>query len=163
MVWTCGKNDAGQLGFGDPSSLKHLLVPEPVPGLPKIKKMYAVQRVWAITEDNEIYVWGDNEKGQLGKLSLLQHLNFVGIGTQTHQLTPVKFEKFYHSPLVCITTGSFHSFALFEDGTVFGWGLCNFFIETSLIHSACYLGIGTQSLESNHHLSLFLSLLHSRP
>lgn len=66
-VWTCGLNDAGQLGR-EISPKKHSLVPGLV-DLPTIVKIFGGERMWALSESGEVFAWGDNQNGQLGSLN----------------------------------------------------------------------------------------------
>ena len=83
-VWAWGNNDMGQLGDG---TTQGRLLPAQVPGLDHIVAIaaggyhsVALQR----TAEGQscLWVWGDNEEGQLGD------------GTHTNRRTPVRLEDF---------------------------------------------------------------------
>jgi regulator of chromosome condensation len=77
--------------------------------------------VLALVEDGEVYAWGSGEQGQLGKRVLERHKLRALHPTR---ITPRRHRQ--HGGIVAITAGSYHSFLLARDGTVFAVGLNNF-------------------------------------
>lgn len=63
-VWSCGRNDHGQLGLGDTNNRN---IPELIKNLPKIKSVFTLGFA-SLFLDSEGSVWsvGDNRYGQLG-------------------------------------------------------------------------------------------------
>lgn len=61
-----------------------------------------------VGDDGSVWVWGQNEFGQLG------------IGNNTEQLTPVKIDSL--DKIVAVAAGYNHSLALDQDGNVWAWG-----------------------------------------
>nr|GLL17080.1 ultraviolet-B receptor UVR8 [Ipomoea trifida]GMC51228.1 ultraviolet-B receptor UVR8 [Ipomoea batatas] len=64
-----------------------------------------------LTADGRVYSWG---RGMFGRL---------GTGSEFDQLFPVRVE-FGSAPvkIVAIAAGAYHSLALADDGSVWGWG-----------------------------------------
>ncbi|KAJ8000858.1 hypothetical protein DPEC_G00184750, partial [Dallia pectoralis] len=65
----------------------------------------------ALTLDGQVFTWGDNTSGQLG----------LGCGLPS-AVSPQTLKSLSGTPLVQITAGGDHSFALSLSGAVFGWG-----------------------------------------
>lgn len=77
--------------------------------------------ILALAEDGEVYAWGSGEQGQLGRRVLERHKLRALHPTR---ITPRRHRQ--HGGIVSITAGSYHSFLLARDGTVFAVGLNNF-------------------------------------
>ena len=67
--------------------------------------------MFAITETNEIYSWGLNERGQLGPV-------FQG----RECLTPERVEFFSDKNIIQISCGKYNCLALSSKGEIYGWG-----------------------------------------
>ncbi|XP_064782208.1 probable E3 ubiquitin-protein ligase HERC3 isoform X2 [Oncorhynchus masou masou] len=66
-----------------------------------------------LTQDGQVFTWGQNTSGQLG----------LGWGEpRDMSLSPKPLKSLSGIPLVQITAGGDHSFALSLSGAVFGWG-----------------------------------------
>lgn len=86
-----------------------------IPGVKKIKKIVCGENhVLALDTKGELYVWGFGDYGQLG-------YRWSPRVPSYRCLTPSKFRLRRHK-FANIGSGSFHSFAIQEDGTVWGWG-----------------------------------------
>ncbi|XP_047668106.1 probable E3 ubiquitin-protein ligase HERC3 isoform X2 [Tachysurus fulvidraco] len=65
----------------------------------------------ALTEDGQLFTWGQNSRGQLG------------LGNKSPSFHPPQLlESLCGIPLTQISAGGYHSFALSLSGAVFGWG-----------------------------------------
>ncbi|XP_056312562.1 E3 ISG15--protein ligase HERC5.4 isoform X2 [Danio aesculapii] len=69
------------------------------------------QHSMALTNDCQLFVWGENAHGQLG-------LKKEQAGTQS----PQHLQSLYGIPVAQISAGGNHSFVLSLSGVVFGWG-----------------------------------------
>ena len=88
----------------------------------RVKSIAAgANHILALAEDGEVYAWGSGEQGQLGRRVLERHKLRALHPTR---ITPRRHRQ--HGGIVSITAGSYHSFLLARDGTVFGVGLNNF-------------------------------------
>ncbi|KAI7810796.1 hypothetical protein IRJ41_006650 [Triplophysa rosa] len=78
------------------------------------------QHCIAIIRDGQLLVWGANSHGQLGleKSSLLEK-------EECRIQSPQPLKSLYGIPVVQISAGGDHSFALSLSGAVFGWGKNN--------------------------------------
>ncbi|KAI4884474.1 hypothetical protein NFI96_014102 [Prochilodus magdalenae] len=72
------------------------------------------QHCMALTNDGQLFTWGQNFKGQLG----------LGKGKPS-LLSPQPIKSLCGIPLAQISAGGHHSFALSLSGAVFGWGRNN--------------------------------------
>ncbi|GAB0092566.1 probable E3 ubiquitin-protein ligase HERC4 [Sergentomyia squamirostris] len=115
QVFTWGSDSQGQLGHETGG----------IQAAPRIVRSLSTKHVvqiacghnhcLALTNSGEIYVWGDNEFGQLG----------IGPSAKTVN-KPALLEALTGIPIAFICCGSFHSFALSTSGAVFTWGKNNF-------------------------------------
>lgn len=104
-LWTCGKNNFGQLGDG---TFAERTVPAPI-HLPPVRYISrACDHAMAIDESGDLWLWGRNNYGQLGT-SLLKDFE-----------TPQRLQG--HTGFVMVKGGHWHSVALKQDGTVWTWG-----------------------------------------
>ena len=103
-----GRNNYGQLGN---DSTTDSSVPVPVSGLSSgVSAISAVSsHVCALTTEGTVKCWGRNGYGQLGDAST------------TNRTTPVNVQGL-PSGITAVATGSFHSCALTEAGSVLCWG-----------------------------------------
>ncbi len=113
-VYGWGQNGHGQVGVGRRS----VAVTSPVllTGLTDIVQVAAgYDSSFALGADGTVYVWGNNDRGQLG---------LGESGFENRRLAPVELEAMNGRKIVAIHSGSSadHVFARAEDGTVYGWG-----------------------------------------
>lgn len=130
MVFAWGRNDYGQLGQG--SDARPVEVPQKIAELRNIAKISCGEHhSMALTRDGNLYVWGLNEKGQLG------------LGHTDNKNTPQLLTD-YVADIAC---GSDHSLALTKEGSMLVWGY----------NHKKQLGLGnTQDQISPHEFSLGL-------
>ena len=88
----------------------------------RIKKISAgANHLLALSDDGEVYAWGCGEQGQLGRRVLERHKK---LALHPTRITPRRHRN--HGGIISMTCGSYHSFLLAADGTVFAVGLNNF-------------------------------------
>ena len=133
-LYTWGDNNYGQLGLGDKanryyyaSENQKINIPDKINELIGLKdteydtskRMYINKfSLYAITENGELYAWGDNSDGQLG------------IGNTDNQTKPVKVTGITGKIKQLITLkydgeallDYFSVYALTEDGSLYAWG-----------------------------------------
>ncbi|KYN05211.1 RCC1 and BTB domain-containing protein 1 [Cyphomyrmex costatus] len=118
MVYALGTNDDGRLGTGDTLPT---LYPKKVEALcmKDIKKFACGEcHILALTEQGEIYSWGNNRFGQVGNGSDDEHVMLP-----THlNILPMKCDL-HLNKVVDIACGYNHSIALTAFGEVYTWGL----------------------------------------
>lgn len=123
-VWAWGWNNAGQLGN---MTTANSFVPVSVVGISNVIKVAAgTLHTLALKTDGTVWAWGWNGSGQLGD------------ETYNQSLTPVEVTGL-SSDVNKISSGSTHSMALKNDGTVWTWGN----------NSSGQLGKGTIGDDSN--------------
>ncbi|XP_063314711.1 probable E3 ubiquitin-protein ligase HERC3 isoform X1 [Pelobates fuscus] len=112
QVFSWGAGNEGQLGH---SSTEASI---PVPRLIKKLSQHKIHQVscgnqhcMALSDDGQLFTWGQNCHGQLGLGS--------GFGSQCSAHRVKSLEGI---PLAQIVAGGYHSFALSLSGAVFGWG-----------------------------------------
>ena len=110
-----GRNNAGQLGDGDPTIDKG--APVDVAGLSSGVSAISAggSHTCALLEGGAVKCWGDEEWGQLG--------NNVA-GADQHAPIPVDVIGL-SSGVVAVSAGTYHTCALLEDGAVKCWGRDN--------------------------------------
>lgn len=117
-LWAWGHNSVGQLGDDSKVSTN---VPVRVKGangedwMKNVVSAYAnASTSMALKSDGSVYMWGNNDKGQLGD------------GTKTNRKTPVQVKgengQGYIGNIKQIATAEGCSLALSTDGTVWSWG-----------------------------------------
>ncbi len=133
-LYTWGDNNYGQLGLGDNANIYYtasnnqkINIPDKLNeliGLKDVKydasKSTTISKfsLYAITENGELYAWGDNSDGQLG------------IGNTDNQTKPVKVTGITGKIKQIITFKHygeaffdyFSVYALTEDGSLYAWG-----------------------------------------
>lgn len=115
-VWITGCGKCGQLGLG-----KHILSVDrftQVTNIGKISHVACGQKhtvAWS-TDENALYVWGDNKHGQL----LLNTEKYNKI------FTPQKIDIDVRQPVKKLLTGWTNVLLWLEDGKLFTWGRNNY-------------------------------------
>lgn len=105
-VWSCGRNDYGQLGDG---TYTDRLRPVKVVGLADVKKIAAgYNQTFAIKSDGTVWAWGNNTHGLLGS------------GGYSNETVPKKISSLAN--IEAIATGAFHTLALKSDGSLWAFG-----------------------------------------
>ncbi|KAJ7752757.1 regulator of chromosome condensation 1/beta-lactamase-inhibitor protein II [Mycena maculata] len=123
-VWGSFRANEGSLGFSE--TARHQFTPIPIamdlihkPGdYEKVSAITAgANHVLVLTTHGHIFTWGSGEQAQLGRKVLQRH--------QMKGTNPQKINLGTHRSLraVAIGAGIYHSFAVDETGTVWGWGL----------------------------------------
>ncbi|KPA13070.1 conserved hypothetical protein, secreted, partial [Candidatus Magnetomorum sp. HK-1] len=113
-VWAWGRNDFGQLGDG---SLESHNYPMPVKNFDGsiFQGVIAIASggnfVLALTNDGDLWAWGDNTSGQLGA-------KIAGEEVLLRNPTLININKSFKA----IAAGDQHALALTQDGLVFAWG-----------------------------------------
>lgn len=115
-VWSCGKNNFGQLGVGDYRNRLGLTHVEALTNIEEI----AAGFLHALALDNEgsVYVWGSRMQGELG-------LGNEEVPLTEGELRSGRFRplRAYNLPKVCvIAAGMGHSLVVDETGAVWAWG-----------------------------------------
>lgn len=109
----------GSLGFSDGS--KYQFLPSRILELPTrdAEKVVSVvagnNHLVVLTTHGEIYTWGAGEQGQLGR-KIIERRKIHG----TH---PERVVLGVRRKAVVVGAGNYHSFAVDNQGTVWGWGL----------------------------------------
>lgn len=106
--WTWGSNAEGELGNGSMAGFSN--VPVQVSLLSDITSIArGIQHAVALRSDGTVWDWGYNGFGQLGNVNIG---SFSNVPVQVSGLTDI----------VAIAGGAYHSLAIRNDGTVWGWG-----------------------------------------
>jgi len=130
-VWSCGRNDEGQLGDGTTNS--HSLF-VPVPGITHATAISAGQKhSLVITQDGAVWGWGSKQSTPAPINGLPPVISVTAGGSQNLALTkdgqvwsiggaskPSQVAGLSH--ILMIAAGLDHYLALGEDGTVWSWG-----------------------------------------
>ncbi|KAG8515875.1 X-linked retinitis pigmentosa GTPase regulator [Galemys pyrenaicus] len=108
-VYAAGGNNEGQLGLGDTEERNTFHLINFFTSQHKIKQLAAGSSTSAaLTEDGELFMWGDNSEGQIG----LKNLTSVCV---PHQVTIGK-------PISWISCGYYHSAFVTREGELFTFG-----------------------------------------
>ena len=140
MSWGLGSR--GQLGLGDVKSYNQPTVVESLGGVNIIKVVSGYWHNLVLSETHDVYVWGWNEKGQLGfpcaknvnfcetvlpDTALQEKCNMVLIPSLLElecYVKPTSSSMFLS--VVDISCGSQHSAAVLDDGRLLTWGFSKY-------------------------------------
>ena len=116
QVFAMGENEYGECGLDRKVHGTKIVVPVPVPlelaqGVKVKQVVCGFSNSGIITEQGELYLWGNNEQFQLG----LGHKEYVNVPTL------VSFER--QEKISSVALGLFHSIALMNNGSVYAWGV----------------------------------------
>lgn len=112
-LYTWGSNTFGQLGLGDDNLGKNINEPTPIPlntGGDYVYQLVTSATNAAVVINNKLYMWGDNEKGQLG--------NDTPSIPSIHEPTIITS---FSEPIAKISLGFKTSF-VYTEGKLFAWG-----------------------------------------
>ncbi|TDL29218.1 RCC1/BLIP-II [Rickenella mellea] len=119
-VWGSFRANEGSLGFS--SGSKHQWLPAPILHLPtrygeKVASVSAGNNhLVVLTTHGHVYTWGTGEQGQLGRKILER--------SKIHGTTPEKVTLHLRTRrAVVVGAGNYASFAVDDEGDVWGWGL----------------------------------------
>ncbi|XP_065771288.1 X-linked retinitis pigmentosa GTPase regulator isoform X1 [Muntiacus reevesi] len=108
-VYATGGNNEGQLGLGDTDERSAFHLISFFTSQHKIKQLSAGSNTSAaLTEDGELFMWGDNSEGQIG----LQNITNICV---PHQVTIGK-------PISWISCGYYHSAFVTTEGKLYTFG-----------------------------------------
>lgn len=79
----------------------------------------------ALTQTGQVYTFGDGSKGQLGRIEA-KHLNSISTNRELFMI-PGKVDFGPNVQIVRIFSKQWSSFALTAEGTLYAWGLNNYF------------------------------------
>jgi len=121
-VWTWGGGDRGQLGNGQSGEEYYSSVPVKVSSLTNVIKIAAGDfHALAVKNDGSVWAWGSNSMGQCGDNT------YDNIRT-----TPVQVKgqdgTGYLTGIIDVSAGYSYSMALKNDGTVWLWGMNQFWL-----------------------------------
>ncbi|PKY08360.1 RCC1/BLIP-II protein, partial [Aspergillus campestris IBT 28561] len=115
--WGTFRGNSGKIGFFEPDK-KIQEKPALIPGVDNVIKLAAgAQHMLALTASGLVYTWGCEEQFQLGR-------RLLGRVTSANPLHPGLCAL--PTKIVDIGAGSYHSFAVRQNGAVYGWGSNNF-------------------------------------
>eukprot|EP01095_Lingulamoeba_sp_RSL-Kostka_P008375 TRINITY_DN2781_c1_g1_i1.p1 TRINITY_DN2781_c1_g1~~TRINITY_DN2781_c1_g1_i1.p1 ORF type:complete len:604 (+),score=224.26 TRINITY_DN2781_c1_g1_i1:84-1895(+) len=109
-IFTWGKGNDGRLGHNDEETV---LEPKQVMALSEHKVIYIAcgyVTTAAITSQGNVYVWGGNEKGQLGH------------GDRESKIIPTQIEELQGIGICQIACATWHTAAISVSGDVYTWG-----------------------------------------
>ncbi|TFL00681.1 regulator of chromosome condensation 1/beta-lactamase-inhibitor protein II [Pterulicium gracile] len=117
-VWGSFRGDDGALGFSRQN--QHQLEPQEILKLPNKDKVTAVaagsNHVVVLTTSGHVYTWGAGEQYQLGR-RIIERRKINGTSPERVVLGIARRRA------VGVGAGKYQSFAIDEDGNVWGWGL----------------------------------------
>ncbi|XP_029785300.1 X-linked retinitis pigmentosa GTPase regulator isoform X2 [Suricata suricatta] len=125
-VYAAGGNNEGQLGLGDTQERSTFHLISFFTSQHKIKQLSAGSNTSAaLTEDGELFMWGDNSEGQIG----LKDISNVYVPQRVTVGKPISWIScgYYHSAFV--TKKAVYTFGLGQFGQL---GLGTFLFETSV-------------------------------
>ncbi|WP_195760232.1 InlB B-repeat-containing protein [Bifidobacterium asteroides] len=112
-LYSWGQNDNGQLGRSTtitPADRPGLVTPPAGVHFTQVSAGYS--QSLAIGSDGNLYSWGDNSLGQLGR----------DTGSATYDATPGRVSMPTGITCTKISGGTFYSLALGSDGNIYSWG-----------------------------------------
>ena len=116
-VWAWGNNSDGQLGTGN---FNYSSIPVQVTALADVDAIAAgYSHSVALKRDRTVWAWGNGEKGQVGNVAFTYRSS-----------TPVPVTGL--TDIVAVAAGNYQNLALKADGTVWRWGSCSPYPDTSV-------------------------------
>ncbi len=115
IVYSYGNNENGQLGVGDFKSDR--ITPSRVNIKEPIIKIISDEKgsIFALTNNKNLYVWGENSEGQLG----IDSYEDINIPTKINISEPVK--ELYYKDYFSVSQDNYF-FALTENNNLYVWG-----------------------------------------
>ena len=119
-VWAWGAGSSGQLGNGGTAQSARAVQVTALSGRTIVAIAAGYYHNLALDSTGEVWVWGDDNDGQLGD----------GSGASAQENSPEHLSALdpvtgSGVQVVAIAAGAYHSLALKSDGTVVAWGLNN--------------------------------------
>lgn len=116
-LYAWGTNSNGQLGLGDQSERHVPTVVEALVNETVVLVSSGTSHTLALTADGQVYAFGSNTDGQLGSPDALED-----DGTPARRAVEPVLVEGLPSNVVSVTADTKTSYAVTEDGRVFGWG-----------------------------------------
>jgi alpha-tubulin suppressor-like RCC1 family protein len=110
-ILSFGNNTKGCLGLGFESPVEEPTIVEELSEKPCLSLFNGLHHVMALTNSRKLYIWGNNEFGQLGNGSRNTECN-------KPELNQYFIDKF----ITDISCGEYHTLALTNTGEVYSWG-----------------------------------------
>jgi alpha-tubulin suppressor-like RCC1 family protein len=107
-VYSFGYNGNGELGLGDRGVSAYRVVPEKIPDFSGVKIAAGCRHSLALSENGEVYAFGDNGSGQLG------------LGDTEERNSPTRIPTL--SGAKAIAGGGYYSFVLMESRETYAFG-----------------------------------------
>ena len=117
--WGTFRSDEGIIGFSDKARIQ--ATPVLVPDLKDIRRLaMGTNHVLALDGKGRVFAWGSGDQSQLARRVVAGHVKSA--------LRPASIGRLPRrgAKAVKIACGSYHSFAIDEEGRVYGWGLNNY-------------------------------------
>jgi alpha-tubulin suppressor-like RCC1 family protein len=111
-IWSCGRNNYGQLGDGTTTD-RHVLTQEASGDTDWSAIASGDYHMLALKTDGRLFGWGLNSSYQIGD------------GTRTSQTQPTQ-EASAATDWTAIEAAAYHSVGIKSDGTLWGWGANNY-------------------------------------
>lgn len=110
-AYAWGHSSSGTMLGGGATSLSYAFTPVKIKNINNVRTIFPTgSTIFAITEDGTVWAWGMVDGGGLGN----------GSPTHSREYTPKQLNNIEN--IKSIINGSEHSFAIAEDGRVYGWG-----------------------------------------
>ncbi|KAF6027961.1 RCCD1 [Bugula neritina] len=125
-VYTFGGGSRGQLGHGDLESLTEPRLVEALSGVFIVDAVAGGWHTLVLSDTGDVYSWGWNESGQVGKPCLKDSHGEPQCGDRVgHSMImypSLLFEDNCDITITSISCGSRHSAAVTSDGKLYSWG-----------------------------------------
>lgn len=122
-VYCCGSNDYGQLGLGDTEPREGIHLIEGLENLEVTNIACGARHSAAVTENGQVYCWGDSRQGQCG----IKSKDVFATPTQVtfappRKITELKVSKNVKTVIKTIDCGELFTAALDSRGMIWTWG-----------------------------------------
>lgn len=121
-VYVCGLNNKGQLGLGDTDPRRYFTVINSLRGINVITVSSGIDVCYAITEENDINVWGGGGVGRTAINLAMKRKSIIDAAPVDNWMEPQVVTDLAGEEVSYVAAGDSHCVAVGRGGDCFVWG-----------------------------------------